>query len=352
MTAAHSSHEALQRSARGIAVFGAAMIAGDAAARSSLRSHEARADEALEGRRADHHDAQSELGSARGALSAARTRVQAAQVEVSRAHAAVDPDPRYSGPGLARLRAAEGSLSAARSDESRAEQQVVRARRALAEAEEAMRRCRAAGERIHAASERYRRSALSYVGISGALILRGRAQLGRLSGLLDEYHAIGAYGSAPGASAASSGGPGAGAAAGGSGSYAAIAGWESRWGLTTVPLRDIDTVGSDECSARDRWDVERFENALPPLLAGEDWERRIDAADAASGRSGERTLREVVRRLLENPVTVLPGSPLHVVAGRGHVAAAQRAGLTELPVRRLAGDAADGVGVRVDGSVR
>lgn len=334
MAHAHSSRTALERSALGITVFGAGMIAADALNRRTLSGAVGRADESVEQRRRQQDRADRQAADCRRTLAAARSRASAAESSLASARASVPVDRRYAGAALARVRSAEIESDAARSAVRTGEADVQAADRSAREAHDALERSRSAARRIRGAAESYRRAAVVYVGASAAIVGRGRAQLGRLGSLLDKYHAIEGYGSPSGSAVSSS--ASASAAGGGGVSTSASADqewpWLERWGLQSRALRDIDPVPSGACSSDDRWDIERFENLLVGLLGHEDWDRRIEDSDAEAGRSGERTLRAAVRRLLEDPIIVDDARPARVLRGRGHVAAAQRAGLLSIPV--------------------
>ena len=169
----------------------------------------------------------------------------------------------------------------------------------------------------------------------------GRRTLGRLASILEKYLAIEAYSSAAAAAPAASGraGTGAGAAGRRSSGKGSSPAWTERFGLSLARLADIEEVSPEHSAALHRWDVERFETVVESLLTGENWQEEVRASDAREGRSGERTLHGVVDRLCLDPVVLRNGSPLAVVSGHGHVAAARRAGMDRIPARLLEEDA-------------
>lgn len=337
MSQVHSSTSALDRARTGISVFSLALIAADDTNRSSLSTARSDADAALAGRDQDLRSAQRFLSDARAELLTSESWRAAAESELSAARASVPSDTRYASAALARVDRAQGELTEARARERTAQSEVEQARARERRAQETRDRCAAARSRIYEASDSYRSAAITYVAASAAIVSAGRRTLGRLSGILDTYLALEAYSSASAVNAASAA-SGTSASASSSEPRRATPSWAERFGLALVQLAEITPVSSDACTPLHRWDVERFENAVEDLLAAEDWHERLTASDAQSQRSGERTLLGVVDRLCHHPVVVRRGSPFTVLSGHGHVAAAQRAGMTRIPVKILEED--------------
>lgn len=341
MSQVHSSRRALDRARAGITAFSMAMIASDHENRRFMARAGSEADTALEQREKEVRRAEHFLRSARAELHSAEEEGATAESELSSALASVPSDARYAAAAEARVNRARGRLSDARSREHHARHELDVARAGLRQAEEARNRCAAARRRIHEAAAGYRSTAITYVAASAATVSSGRRTLGRLAGILENYLAIEAYSTATSAasttssSAVRTGADAAGDRSSGKGTSPA---WTGRFGLSLVRLTEIETVSPESCTALHRWDVERFENVVERLLTGEDWQEEIRAADTRDGRSGERTLRGVVDRLCLDPVVLRRDSPLAVLSGHGHVAAAQRAGMDRLPARLLEED--------------
>ena len=335
MSQVHSSRHALDRARAGITAFSMAMIASDAENRRHMAHARSEADAALDRREQDVRGAEQLLRAARSELHSAQAERAAAESEFSAALASVPSDSRYAAAARARVDRARGRLSEARSREQRAQHETEGARARLRRATDARDRCSAARRRIHEAAARYRSAALTYVAASTATVSAGRRTLGRLAGILDKYLAIDAYSSAEAAPGRSGTGS-AGERSAGRGSSPA---WVGRFGLDLVRLTEIEEVSAELCTALHRWDIERFENVVEKLLSGENWQQEVRASDAREGRSGERTLRGVVDRLCLDPVVLRVGSPITVLSGHGHVAAALRAGMDRIPARVLEEDA-------------
>lgn len=339
MSQVHSSRHALDRARAGITAFSMAMIASDAENRRHMAHAGSEADAALERREQDVRSAEQLLRAARSELRSAEAERAAAETELSAALAAVPSDERYAAAARARVDRARDRLSEARSREQGARHELDAARARLRRAEEARDRCAAARRRIHEAAAGYRSAALTYVAASTATVSAGRRTLGRLASILEKYLAIEAYSSAAAAAPAASGRAGTGGAGRRSSGKGPSPAWTERFGLSLVRLAEIEEVSYEHCAALHRWDVERFENVVESLLAGENWQEEVRASDVRDGRSGERTLRGVVDRLCLDPVVLRDGSPVAVVSGHGHVAAARRAGMDRIPARLLEEDA-------------
>lgn len=345
---AHSSSGALARAGSAISAYSLAMIAADEVTRRDLAHATRDAEDALERRRSDLRLAEAMLSHARTELNSAEHRVSAARARLHAARTVPARNQTEAAQVRANVREAEADLATAQQHRERAHDELQEAVRREREARDTLARCRHAGERIRRAESRYRRAAANYVAASTATVALGRQRLGRLSSLLDSYLAISAYDGHASASAShsqsASSSPRSDAArishadAAARSSARQRPSWAEERDLWLVPLADIMEEGAATCSAQDRWDIERFDAVVEGVLDQPKAMDLLSTSDAEAGRTAPRTLRDAARRVLDDGI-VLTGAPPHtIIAGRGLVAAARRAGLPWVPARMHSDD--------------